>query len=401
MSSPSRVRVVGPLQPYVAGFRDELKRLGYRPNAASSQLQLMAHLSRWLEQRRLDLGELNRQRLDEFLVDRRGEGYTMWLSPRALVPMLGFLRGLGVVPDAVSVVPETAAEELIEVFSSYLMSERGLARGTVVGYVSVARLFLGARSGDIDMVGLTAAEVSEFVLSETTDRSVGSAQSVACGLRAFLRFAYVTGRTGTELDAAVPKIASWRLSGVPRSVSPTEVAALLGSCDRRTSFGRRDYAALVLMVRLGLRAGEVAALELGDIDWRAGEIIVSGKGSRVERLPLPVDVGVALAGWIRRGRPRCETRRVFTRVRAPHRGLSVGGVGNLVKAAALRAGLEGVNAHRLRHSAATQMLSSGADLIEIGQVLRHTSVLTTAIYAKVDDESLRPLALRWPIGAGS
>ena len=191
MSSPSRVRVVGPLQPYVAGFRDELKRLGYRPNAASSQLQLMAHLSRWLEQRRLDLSELNRQRLDEFLVDRRGEGYTMWLSPRALVPMLGFLRGLGVVPDAVSVVPETAADELIGVFFSYLMSERGLASGTVVGYVSVARLFLGARSGDTDMVGLTAAEVNEFVLSETTDRSVGSVQSVACGLRAFLRFAYV------------------------------------------------------------------------------------------------------------------------------------------------------------------------------------------------------------------
>ncbi len=401
MSSPSRVRVVGPLQPYVAGFRDELKRLGYRPNAVSSQLQLMAHVSRWLEQQRLDLSELTSQRLDEFLVDRRADGYTMWLSPKALVPMLGFLRGLGVVPDASAVVPETAADELIEAFSSYLTSERGLARGTVVGYVFVARLFLGARSGDIDMAGLTAGEVTQFVLCEITDRSVGSAQSVACGLRAFLRFAYVTGRTGTQLDAAVPKVASWRLSRVPRSISPTDVVALLGSCDRRSSFGRRDYSAMVLMVRLGLRSGEVAALELSDIDWRAGEIVVRGKGNRVERLPLPVDVGEALAGWIRRGRPRCETRRVFTRVRAPHRGLSVGGVGNLVKAAALRAGLDGVNAHRLRHTAATAMLAAGADLIEIGQVLRHTSVLTTAIYAKVDDQSLRPLALRWPVGAGS
>ncbi|MFV1962951.1 MAG: site-specific integrase [Acidimicrobiia bacterium] len=401
MSSPSRVRVSGPLEPYVARFRDELKRLGYRPNAVSSQLQLMAHLSRWLEQQRLVLSELTRQQLDEFLVDRRAEGYTMWLSPKALVPMLGVLRRLGVVPDAAAAVPETAADELIEAFSSYLTSERGLAAGTVVGYVFVARLFLGARSGDIDMAGLTAAEVTQFVLSEITDRSVGSAQSVACGLRAFLRFAYVTGRTGNQLDAAVPKVASWRLSRVPRSISPTDVAALLGSCDRRSSFGRRDYAAMVLMVRLGLRSGEVAALELSDIDWRAGEIVVRGKGNRVERLPLPVDVGEALAGWIRRGRPRCETRRVFTRIRAPHRGLSVGGVGNLVKAAALRADLDGVNAHRLRHTAATQMLSSGADLIEIGQVLRHTSVLTTAIYAKVDDQSLRPLALRWPVGAGS
>lgn len=401
VSSPSHVRVSGPLGPYVAGFWDELKRLGYRPDAVSSLLQLMAHVSRWLEQQRLDLSELTSQRLDEFLVDRRAEGYTMWLSPKALVPMLGFLRGLGVVPDAAPVVPETAADELIEVFSSYLTSERGLARGTVVGYAFVARLFLGARSGDIDMAGLTAAEVTGFVLCEITDRSVGSAQSVACGLRAFLRFAYVTGRTGNQLDGAVPKVASWRLSRVPRSISPTDVTALLGSCDRRSSFGRRDYAAMVLMVRLGLRSGEVAVLELSDIDWRAGEIVVRGKGNRVERLPLPVDVGEALAGWIRRGRPRCETRRVFTRVRAPHRGLSVGGVGNLVKAAALRADLDGVNAHRLRHTAATQMLSSGANLIEIGQVLRHTSVLTTAIYAKVDDQSLRPLALRWPIGAGS
>ncbi len=400
MSSPLRVRVVGALEPYAAGFAAELNRQGYRRHAAGAQLRLMGHLSRWLEHQRLDLSELSRLRLDEFLVDRRGAGYTMWLSPKALVPMLGFLRGLGVVPDAAPVVPETAADELIEVFSSYLASERGLAPGTVVGYVSVARLFLGARSGDTDMAGLTAVEVTQFVLSEITDRSVGSAQSVACGLRAFLRFAFVTGRIGTKLDVAVPRIASWRLSRVPRSISPTDVAALLGSCDRRSSFGRRDYAAMVLMVRLGLRAGEVAALELSDIDWRAGEIVVRGKGNRVERLPLPVDVGDALAGWIRRGRPRCETRRVFTRVRAPHRGLSVGGVGAIVKSAALRANLSGVNAHRLRHTAATQMLSSGAALTEIGQVLRHTSMLTTAIYAKVDDQALRPLALSWP-GSGS
>jgi integrase len=182
---------------------------------------------------------------------------------------------------------------------------------------------------------------------------------VACGLRAFLRFAYVTGRTGTQLDGAVPKIASRRLSRVPRSISTAEVEALLASCDRRTTFGRRDLAALMLMVRLGLRAGEVAALELGDIGWRCGEIVVRGKANRVERLPLPVDVGQALTGWLRRGRPRCESRAVFTRVRAPHRQLSVGGVGAIVKAAAARAGLSAVNAHRLRHTAATAMLAEG------------------------------------------
>ncbi len=403
MSKPSRVRVSGPLQPYAAGFRAELFRLGYRPNAASNQLQLMAHMSRWLERRQLDLNELTPGRMDEFLVDRRAEGYTLWLSTKATAPLLVFLRSLGVIPYPPPPLPDTAADELIEIFRSHLATERGLAEATVTSYASVARLFLFHRCaiGGVDLGGLTGGEVTGFVLAESADRSVGSAQYVACGLRAFLRFAYVTGRTDTQLDAAVPKIASWRLSGVPRSISDAEVEALLASCDRRTTFGRRDFAALTLVVRLGLRAGEVAALELGDIDWRSGEIVIRGKANRVERLPLPADVGEGLAAWIRRGRPRCDTRAVFTRVRAPHQRLSVGGVGALVKAAALRAGLSGVNAHRLRHTAATGMLAGGADLTEIGQVLRHTSVLTTAIYAKVDDLSLRPLALPWPIGAGS
>ena len=398
MSNPSRVRVSGPLQPYAAGFRDELKRLGYRPNAAGNQLQLMAHMSRWLERRRLDPNELTSGRVDEFLVDRRAEGYTLWLSTKATEPMLAFLRGVGVVPDPPPSLPDTAADELIEIFRSYLATERGLAEATVTSYVHVARLFLFGRSaiGGADLAGLTGGEVTGFVLAETADRSVGSAQFVACGLRAFLRFAYLTGRTDTKLDAAVPKIVSWRLSNVPRSVSHTEAEALLRSCDRRTTFGRRDYAALTLMVRLGLRAGEVASLGLGDIDWRAGELTIRGKANRVERLPLPADVGEALAAWIRRGRPPCDTRAVFTRVRAPHQGLSVGGVGAIVKSAALRASLSGVNAHRLRHTAASEMLAAGADLTEIGQVLRHASVLTTAIYAKVDEQTLRPLALRWP-----
>ncbi len=403
MSIPTGVRIYGPLQPFVAGFRAELTRLGYRRHPVSNQLQLMAHVSRWLERRGFDLNELTPQRVEEFLADRRAEGYTLWLSPKATEPMLVFLRGLGVVPDPPPLLPDTAADELIEIFRAYLVAERGLAAATVSSYVSVARLFLFDRCaiGDVELAALNAGEVTGFVLAETANRSVGSAQFVACGLRAFLRFAYVTGRTDIQLDAAVPKIASWRLSGVPRSISHAEVKALLGSCDRRSSFGRRDYAALVLMVRLGLRAGEVAGLELDDIDWRAGEIVVGGKANRVERLPLPGDVGEAVAVWIRRGRPRCVSPAVFTRVRAPHQALSVGGVSAIVKSAALRAGLSGVNAHRLRHTAATEMLAAGADLVEIGQVLRHTSVLTTAIYAKVDDLTLRPLALWWPTGSRS
>jgi integrase len=282
------------------------------------------------------------------------------------------------------------------------VQERGLAVGTIAGYLHVARLFCAARAvdGALHLDRLSAAEVTEFVLAECASRSVGSAKYVVCGLRSLLRYLHVAGHTDAQLDAAVPTAAGWRLASVPVSVGRCEVARLLASCDRRSTFGRRDYAVLVLLARLGLRAGEVAALELADIDWRAGEIVVRGKGRREERLPLPADVGEALAGWLRRGRPRCDAATVFTRVRAPHRRLTSGGVSNIVRAACGRAGLVVVNAHRLRHTAATEMLRAGASLPEVGQVLRHASVLTTAIYAKVDHDRLRTLALAWP-GAAS
>lgn len=401
MSDPYRVVVTGPLGLYAAGFHAELRALGYKPNGASGLLALMAHLSRWLNSRGLQPGALDPGQVQEFLADRRAGGYVLWRSTKGIAPVLTFLRSIGVVPVPVVAGPVTAADRLIEEFAGYLRNERGLAAATIRSYVSVARLFLSAGSWTDDMTAVTAGDVTGFVLAENEGRSTGSAQFVACGLRAFLRFLFATGRTGTKLAAAVPTIASWRLSTIPRSISQNDVNALLRSCDRRRAFGRRDYAAILLMVRLGLRAGEVAGLELADIDWRAGDLIVRGKGSRVERLPLPVDVGEAIAGWVRRGRPACASQRVFTRIRAPHQGLTVGGVGALVKAAGLRAGIPDVHAHRLRHTAATRMLAGGADLVEVGQVLRHASVFTTSIYAKVDDQRLRPLALPWPIGARS
>lgn len=402
MARPSRVRVIGPLAPHTAGFRGELERLGYRPNAASSQLQLMAHASRWLDSHGLGVQDLTPARVEEFLAHRRAEGYTLWLSAKAMVPLLDYLRGLGVVPTPAPVVPSTEAEQLQEHYRCYLVQERGLAAGTIAGYLHVARLFCAARAvdGELRLDRLTAAEVSGFVLAECASRSVGSAKYVVCGLRSLLRYLHVAGHIDARLDAAVPAAAGWRLTGVPVIVGRAEVARLLASCDRRTTFGRRDYAVLVLLSRLGLRAGEVAALELADLDWRAGELIVRGKGRRSERLPLPADVGEALAGWLRRGRPRCEATTVFTRVRAPHQKLTTAGVSAIVRAACARAGLPPMYAHRLRHTAATEMLRAGASLPEVGQVLRHASVLTTAIYAKVDHERLRSLALPWP-GAAS
>jgi integrase/recombinase XerD len=402
MAKPSRVRVTGPLAPHAAGFRGELKRLGYTPNAASNQLQLLAHASRWLEGQGLGVDELTPPRVAEFLAQRRAEGYTLWLSARAMMPMLDYLRRIGVIATPAPAVPVTEAEELHEDYRAYLVQERGLAAGTIAGYLHVARLFFAARAVDdrLHLDRLGAAQVTEFVLAECASRSVGSAKYVVCGLRSLLRYLFVAGHIEVALDAAVPAAAGWRLATVPLTVGPVEVARLLASCDRRSAFGRRDYAVLVVLSRLGLRAGEVAALELKDLDWRAGELVVRGKGRRSERLPLPADVGEALAGWLRRGRPRCGCTAVFTRVRAPHRPLTSGGVSHIVRAACLRAGLPPVHAHRLRHSAATEMLRAGASLGEVGQVLRHASVLSTAIYAKVDWGRLRGLALPWP-GAAS
>jgi site-specific recombinase XerD len=317
-----------------------------------------------------------------------------------MTPLLAYLRSLGIVQAPSCAAPVTPVEALLDRYCCYLTEERGLAESTVAAYSHVARLFLFNRSpeGELDLERLDAAAVTHFVLAECRTRRVGSAKYIVCGLRALLRFLYAEGHVESQLAAAVPSVAGWRLAGLPKALSNREVSALLASCDQRTVFGRRDFAALTLLVRLGLRAGEAAALALVDIDWRVGEVLIRGKGRREGCLPLPMDVGEALVGWLRRGRPRCESPKVFTRVRAPHRGLTSGGVSAIVRAAAARAGLAEVGAHRLRHTAATEMLRAGAGLAEVGQVLRHASALTTSIYAKVDRQALRTLAQRWPGG---
>jgi integrase len=267
----------------------------------------------------------------------------------------------------------------------------------VAGDLHVARLFLDTRQrADLHLEQLTPADVVTFVKEHGAQRP---AAYVTAGLRAFLRFCHVTGRMPRPLVSAVPRVASWRLAGIPKAVDKATVRALLSSCDRRTTSGRRDFAVLMLLSRLGLRSGEVASLCLEDIDWRAGELTVRGKGPKIERLPLPVDVGEAVAAWLRRGRPDCAAREVVTRIRAPHGALKSGGIYAIVIAACERAGVPEVHPHRLRHTVATEMLRSGASLTEIGQVLRHQSVLTTAIYAKVDHDGLRELAGAWPTTA--
>jgi integrase/recombinase XerD len=288
---------------------------------------------------------------------------------------------------------------LLAEFGMWLDRERGLSPVSVRCYSKQAKYFLAAVGGPGAVGGLDAGRVTAFMVDYSKDRNGWSAKAMVTSLRAFLRFARVTGRTAVPLAGAVPAVASWRLSALPRSLPAAEIEALLDGCDRDTATGLRDYAVLSLLARLGLRGAEAAGLQLGDVGWRAGEIAVTGKGSRIERLPLPAAAGEALAAWLTGGRPRCESRAVFVTVRRPYRQLTPEAVRAVMGRACDRAGLERRGAHRLRHALATELLRAGASLPEVGQVLRHRSLLSTSVYAKVDQDALRPLARPWP-GAG-
>jgi len=397
--TPSRVRVDGPLKPYADGFRQELSSQGYSSSAAAGHLQLMAHLSRWLQQQELTPDGLTLSRLEQFVEHRRGAGRVhrqLTLDGR-MAPLLGYLRAEGVVPACEPSVVTDPVELLLAEFVGYLVDERGLAASTVANRRHVAKSFLSARMDELDgrqtpVDGLAAEQVIGFVLVEAERCSAGSLNNVTTGLRALLRFLFVRGYTTASLAEAVPTAPGWRDSGIVRAASPQQVARLLACCDRRTTVGRRDFAIVLLLARLGLRAAEVAALSIDDIDWRVGEIVVTGKGNRRERLPLPHDVGEAIAGYCRHGRRRSDCRDLFLRINAPHTGLSTTGIREVVARACNRAGLPRLGAHRLRHAAATEMRRAGAPLFEIGQVLRHRHVASTALYAKDDYDALAAVA---------
>jgi integrase/recombinase XerD len=402
MSCRSRVRVSGPLVPHVQGFAAELERLGYTAGSAEHQLRLLAHLSRWLEDQVRDDGPVGLEEIAAFVDARREAGRRPYRSLAGVSTLVEYLSAMGLVTktatDAVSPV-----EDLLGRYRSYLLDERGLVDSTVRTYIGAIRPFLEGHAagagGVLELTTLSAAEVTGFLLEVCRDRQPSTGQNTATALRSLLRFLHLEGVVGPSLADAVPSVASWKLSPLPRALEPGEVSRLLGACDRRTALGRRDLAMLLLLVRLGLRAGEVAALELDDLDWHAGELVVAGKGGRRERLPLPDDVGQAVVGYLRRGRPATvQGRPLFVRFKAPHRRLSAEGVSARVAAAARRAGLGNVRAHRLRHTAATSMLAAGAPLAEIGQLLRHRKTLTTAIYAKTDVAALRTIARPWPAG---
>jgi site-specific recombinase XerD len=401
MCDVSRVRVVGPLGPFAAGFAAELVRQGYASQPAAQQLRLVAHVSRWLAAAGKPAGALNAVTVDAFVVSRRAAGYSNHLTAGALRPLLAYLRALGVVVAEDALGRSGPVEVALERYRQYLLVERGLSVITARVYVDAVRPFLAGRvSRDrrrLELRAMRAGDVVAFVVGRCPALSRGAAKQTTTALRSLLVYLHVIGEIARPLAGAVPSVAGWRLVGLPRGLEPGQVQALLASCDRDSASGCRDFAILATLVRLGLRAGEVAALSLDDVNWRAGEITVRGKGDRRERLPLPADVGEALSVYLRDRRPASvRERALFVRVQAPLGALTSSAVSSVVAAAARRAGLGAIGAHRLRHTVATEMLRAGASLPEIGQVLRHRHMSTTAIYAKTDREALREIARAWP-----
>ena len=399
MHSTSPVVVPGPLAPFAAGFDAELARLGYTPDSAYGQLRLAAEFSAWLAGAGVGLPEVTAERLEVFVAGRRADGHSRGRTGRAFAPLVDYLRGLAVVPPEVEEVAAAPTDRLLARYRSYLIGERGLQERTCRGYVHLVRPFLAARliAGTLDLQSVTSADVTGFLVQVSRVSPARTCQATATALRSLLRFLHLDGQVHATLLAAIPPVAHWKLAGLPRGLEPAQARALLASCDPDTAIGARDHAILVVLARLGLRAAELSGLLLDDIRWRSGQIVIRGKGNRHDILPLPPDVGDALAGYLQAARPRhAVDRHLFIRAKAPLTGLTSTGITVIVAAAGRRAGVESATPHRLRHSVATSILRAGAGLGEVGQLLRHVSPMTTALYAKTDLQALHPLARPWP-----
>jgi site-specific recombinase XerD len=382
----------------VEGYRAWLTAREYTPGTARNMLKELGVLGRWMTEQGVEPGCLDAVMIEVFLAARRAAGRRRVPSLRAMHPLVSFLREAGVMAADDGAQQSTPLELLVAEYRRWLVGERCLAEPTVVRYERLACRFLAgcvSDGGDLEVAELTGADVSAFLLAECSRVSVGSAKGRVAELRSVLRFLYLRGFTERALADSVPSVAGWRDTEIPATMPRADVDRLLGACDRESLGGARNYAIMLLLARLGLRSIEVARMRLEDLDWRAGELVVRGKARRDDRLPLPADVGQALAEYLSL-RGKRDSRHVFLTVKAPTRPIRADLVGDVVQRACLHAGIAHVGAHRLRHTFASELLRAGASLVDISQLLRHSDLATTAIYAKVDLERLRQVARPWP-----
>jgi site-specific recombinase XerD len=390
----------GPLTRYIIPFSDWLVDRGYGLVSLRNQVLMAAGFSTWLRQKGIELSDVSEGYAERYLLDRtqrpkRGDG-------TALRHLLAFLRCQNAIAEEIKAeYNPSPVEQHVLAYERYLQDARALSRQTIINYRPVARDFLNFRfsDGEVSLAKLRAVDVTDFVQRKVSRLNMRSAKIITTGLRSFLSYVRYRGDITADLAAAVPIVANWSLSSIPRSIGRDEVTRLLASIDRDTPIGCRDYAMILALARLGLRSSEVVSLELGDIDWATGQIRVRGKNGQRNDLPLPADVGEAIADYLRKWRPRNASRRVFLRDKAPICGFKgPSGLGCVVRRSLKRAGIDAptMGAHQFRHGLASEMLRGGASLGEIGEVLGHRHLQTTAIYAKVDLDALRTLALPWP-----
>jgi site-specific recombinase XerD len=393
----------GPHGSYAELYASQLIKIGLSRQSTWRSLNLLGDLISWLTRIGSMPTELEERVVEQYF-RRRSRKQSIQPGDRAaLRRFLSVLREAGMIAPAIRP-PLTPHEQIFEAFSQYLREERGLAPKSIVHHLPFIRLFLRevCPGGASDLCRISQADVTRYIERHARDQSAASGKSMCWALRSFLRYLHHKGLNPLPLVGSVPSIRRWKLASLPTYLTAAQVQTVLDGCDRAIALGRRDYAILMMLAKLGLRASEVAALSLDDIDWRSGEMLICAKGRQRARMPIPPDVGAAVVAYLRDGRPRSSCRQLFLRTPAPHVGFASGcAVTMIAKAALDRAGIHGYahqGAHLFRHSLATELLRSGATLSQIGQLLRHESHDTTRIYAKVDIEALRPLSLPWPGG---
>jgi site-specific recombinase XerD len=385
-------------------YASRLAEVGLARRGIWRSLSLVSDLLGWIASKRSALTDLDERMVERYLRNR-ARGRSIYPGGRlALKRFLSVLRDAGMIAPA-EPLRVTPQDQIFAEFSDYLQRERGLAAKTSIGHSPAIRRFLGevCPAGANDLGKISQSDVVRYVERYARVGSAGSGKAMCWSLRVFLRYLHHKGLNPLPLAGCVPSIRQWKLANLPSYLSAEQVQKVLDSCDRASATGRRDYAILMMLAKLGLRANEVATITLDDIDWRSGEICVRTKGRQRARMPIPPDVGAAIVAYLRHARPKSSCRRLFPRTRAPYVGFASGcAITMIAKKALKRAGIRGFahqGAHIFRHSLATELLRSGATLSEIGQLLRHKSHDTTRIYAKVDIDALRTLSLPWPGGA--
>lgn len=398
-----------PFEVYIDSFLSQLRLEGYADRTLRKKRSTAACFVRWIIKNRISIADLNELDLTAFS-DRRPKRSKACIKTEQAT-LRSFLKHLSAKLDLPILLLQSntsVANILEQSYMDYLRKERGLTENTVRVYLPLIHDFLNehlTKTGYVSAEGFEASAVQDYLVDHVQNRSSEYTRLLATALRSFFRFLFLRGETTVDLSLSVPTVRKWRESKPHPYLSPEEIERVLSATDRSIPRGRRDYAILLLLARLGLRASEVVALELGDIHWRRGEIVIRGKGREMNRLPLLSDIGEALALYLSKDRGSSTSRQVFLRMLAPRVGLAgPGAVGHIVRRTFQQVGVRRpphIASHLFRHSLATQMIRQGASIAEISEILRHRSQSTTAIYAKIDFDSLRKVARLWPGKGGA